>query len=329
MRMRSKFREMWTEHSFSTRTVSPLYETGSGPPLTIADEPVKITEARKKALFSLIASTLRVHPLLCYFQGYHDIVQVIMLVLGREAASSAVESISLLRIRDYMLPSLTPALRHLQLVPSILQLADKELAKHLDLPHPNYALPAAITLYAHEIQEYSDIARLFDFLLAHEPVISLYLFAAIIISRRVNLLEIPADEHDMLFFTLQKLPQPLNLEPLIQEALRLFQKYPPEQLPKQIWSRLSASSVLKTSRSIEHPECLATAEIHLRRQTEQVQWDERKEKAFRTAFRYRRPLASTALAVAIGAVSIWLRRSGNDRVIVSLLLSAIGWFRER
>lgn len=267
--------------------------------------------------------------MLCYFQGYHDIVQVIMLVLGRKAAFVVVESISLLRIRDYMLPSLTPALKHLQLVPDILASADKELAEHLSLPYPNYALPSAITLYAHEIQEYSDIARLFDFLLAHEPVISLYLFAAIIISRRSSLLEIPSDEHDMLFFTLQKLPQPLDLEPLIKDGIRLFRCHPPERLPKRTWQKLSSSSVLRTSRSIAKPESLDRAEKHLARQTEEVRWEERRQKALRMAFRYRRPLTSTALAVAVGAVSIWLRRSGNDRAVVSFVLSAIGWAKER
>lgn len=297
--------------------------------LTQLDESTKTTDGRKKVLFELIQQVLRRHPMLCYFQGYHDIVQVIMLVLGSEKAFPTVESVSLLRIRDYMLPSLTPALRHLQLVPCILQAADKELAGHLTMPHPNYSLPAALTLYAHEIQEYSDIARLFDFLLAREPVMSLYLFAAIIISRRSDLLEIPSDEHDMLFFTLQKLPQPLNLEPLITDAQRLFSDYPPERLPKRVWQRMSSSSVLKTARSIENPESIEVAEKYLKKQAEEVRWDERRQKALRTAFRYRRPLTSTALAVAFGAMSIWLRRSGNDRAIISFVLAAMGWAKER
>lgn len=252
-----------------------------------------------------------------------------MLVLGREAAFPVVESISLLRIRDYMLPSLTPALRHLQLLPAILQSADKELAGHLVLPNPHYALPAALTLYAHQIEKYSDIARLFDFLLAHEPVISLYLFAAIIISRRESLLEIPAEDHDILFVTLQRLPQELDLEPLITDTMRLYQQHPPELLPNRAWHRLSSSCVLKTSRSIEDPESLENAEKHLLRQIEEVRWEQRRRKALRTVFRYRRPLASTALTIAIGAISFWLRRSGNDRAILSFIFSIMSWNRER
>ncbi|RMZ89327.1 hypothetical protein DV736_g3443, partial [Chaetothyriales sp. CBS 134916] len=292
------------------------------------DAPEKVMEARKQALFRLIAGVLRRHSMLCYFQGYHDIAQVMMLVLG-PGCGAALDRLSLCRIRDYMLPSLTPALQHLQLVPAILNAADKELAAHLSMPHANYALPSALTLYAHDIQAYSDIARLFDFLLAHEPLISLYLFAAIILSRRQRLLAIPQDENDMLFFTLQKLPQPLDLESLIEEALRLFDQHPPESLPGRAWRQISHDSVLKTSRSITAAQSLESTERSFERQAREVAWQETKQKALRTAFKYRRPITSTALAVAMGAVSIWLRKSGNDRVLLAFVLSGFGLIRSR
>lgn len=252
-----------------------------------------------------------------------------MLVLTPEQAYPSVESISMLRIRDFMLPSLSPALKHLQLLPGILQAADKHLANHLSLPHPNYALPSALTLYAHEIQEYSDIARLFDFLLAHEPIINIYLFAAIILSRRSQLLDIPSDEHDMLFFTLQKLPQPLDLEPLVSRSLQLFEEHPPERLPSRVWRQISSSSVLKTTRQIESPQTMHVAESLLRKQTQELRFDEARQKVLLTAFRYRRPIASTAMAIAIGAVSIWLRKSCHDRLLLSFLLSFVGKARSR
>ncbi|RMD40915.1 hypothetical protein DV735_g4191, partial [Chaetothyriales sp. CBS 134920] len=291
------------------------------------DAPEKVMQERKQRLFWLIAGVLRRHPMLCYFQGYHDIAQVMMLVLGPDHTGTALDRLSLCRIRDYMLPSLTPALQHLQLVPAILKAADKELAAHLSMPHANYALPSALTLYAHDIQAYHDIARLFDFLLAHQPVVSLYLFAAIILSRRQSLLAIPPDDTDMLFFTLQKLPQPLDLESFIQESLRLFRQHPPESLAGSAWRQLSQESVLKTSRSITPPQSLESAERSFEKQAREVAWQEAKQKALRSAFRHRRLVASTALAVAMGAVSIWLRRSGNDRVLVSLVLSAFGMIR--
>jgi TBC1 domain family member 20 len=290
----------------------------------LPDEPEKTIEARKRILFDLIIRVLRNHPSLCYFQGFHDIAQVLMLVLGADSAYPAIEAVSLLRIRDYMLPSMTPALKHLQLLPAILQAADPEVASHLTLPHVHYALPATLTLYAHEIEQYSDIARLFDFILAHEPVMSVYLFAATILSRRDKLLEIPAEDHDMLFFTLQKLPQPLDLEPLITHAGSIFAEHPPSTLTGRVWRGISSSSVLKTARVPEASVNLKKAAVYFQRQAAEVKWEETKHKAARTAMKYRRPAATTAAAIAIGALSIWMRRSGNDRYLVSLLFSLIG-----
>ena len=117
--------------------------------------------------------------MLHYFQGYHDIVQVLLLVLGQDAAIPAVARLSLLRIRDFMLPTMSGTETHLRLLPAIIHAADSTLAKHLSQVQPFFALAATLTLYAHEIEEYGSIARLFDFLLASEAVMSVYLFASV------------------------------------------------------------------------------------------------------------------------------------------------------
>lgn len=105
---------------------------------------------------------------------------MLLLVLGAEATPPAVARLSLLRIRDFMLPTMTGAISHLQLLPAILKAADAELFDHLSQTAPFYfALSATLTLYAHDIQEYGDIARLFDYLLTTEAVTSIYLFATV------------------------------------------------------------------------------------------------------------------------------------------------------
>lgn len=115
-------------------------------------------------------------------------MQVLLLVLGAEAAPAAAARLSLLRIRDFMLPTMTGALSHLQLLPVILKAADAELFDHLSETAPFYfALPATLTLYAHEIQEYGDIARLFDYLLTNEAVVSIYLYATVSSSSQASL----------------------------------------------------------------------------------------------------------------------------------------------
>jgi TBC1 domain family member 20 len=122
---------------------------------------------------------LRRHPKLHYFQGYHDIIQVLLLVLGVEASIPAACRLSLLRVRDFMLPTMSGTESHLQLLPAVLHAADPTLFGHLSQTQPFFALAATLTLYAHDIEEYGDIARLFDFMLAHEASMPVYLFAVV------------------------------------------------------------------------------------------------------------------------------------------------------
>lgn len=146
---------------------------------TMAGESELQIEQRKQELSDLITEVLRRHPDLCYFQGYHDISQVLLLVLGAREAAPLMARLTLLRIRDFMLPSISATESHLQLVPAILYAADPALCEHLSGLQPFFALAATLTLFAHDIEEYGGIARLFDFLLAREAVVSLYMYATV------------------------------------------------------------------------------------------------------------------------------------------------------
>ena len=272
----------------------------------------------KGQLADLILATLHRFPGLNYFQGYHDIAQVLLLVLGPASAASALHHVSLLRIRDFMLPSLSPSLQHLQLLPAIIRLEDPGLGDHLTQLKPFFAMSAALTLYAHDIEEFSDIARLFDFLLAHEASISMYLFAVIIISRREELFEIEADDADMLHFTLSKLPKPLDLETLIRRTLHIFREHPPTTLPYGVWRRVSTHSVLKTSHvpgsqnGVPALRRLSEGEAHLEKQTVELHRIESYKKAKVVLWKYRRPIGGLGVAIFIGLLSIWLQSQDSN-----------------
>ena len=248
--------------------------------------------------------------MLCYFQGYHDISQVLLLVLGRKGAFPALEKISVFRIRDYMLPSLSPAIRHLQLLPAILKAADSKLCDHISGAKPYFALAATLTLYAHDIQEYGDIARLYDFILAYEPVLSIYLFASIVLSRRDELLEIPIDEPEMIHVTLSKLPQSLNLDTLISDTLQIYHDYPPTSLPFRVWRHISSHSVLKTLLGPVSQETKEHAEEHFARQAQELKREERRQQAVMFLRKNSRSIGFTGAAVLVGLLSYWVSRKG-------------------
>lgn len=279
---------------------------------TTLDESEAQLERRKSELSAVITQVLRTYPMLSYFQGFHDIVQVFLLVLGVDDAAAAVSHLSLLRIRDFMLPSLSPSLAHLRLLPSILQVADTKLCKHLSETQPFFALGAVLTLYAHEIQEYGDIARLFDFLLAHGAVVSVYFFAVIILSRREELFEIPADEPEMLHSILSKLPKPLDLEALIAQTMSLYVEFPPERLPFRSWARISPFSVLKTTRGDFRQQSLNNGVDLFEKQASQLRREQWLEQAKATVWKYRRPAGRVGLAIFVGMIAFWLRRSGFE-----------------
>lgn len=164
-------------------------------------------------------------------------------------------------------------------------------------------------MYAHDIQEYGEISRLFDALLAREAVFSVYMFAQIVLQRSDELFEIPADEPDMLHFILAKLPNPLRIETLIANTVLLFEKHPPEML--KIWRSISSNSVLKTARDHEQSrhQTLEDGQEYFEKQKREVEWADRQERAVKVIWKYRRPARAVGIAVLVGVLSFWLRKT--------------------
>lgn len=264
-------------------------------------------DQRKSELSALINEVLRRYPYLCYFQGYHDICQVLLLVLEPKWRARSVARLSVLRIRDFMLPSFAPTTSQLRLLPDIISNADPKLRQHLAGIEPFYALAGTLTMYAHNIEGYRDIARLFDVFLAREPVFSIYVFAQIVLDRRDEIFEI--DEPDMLHVILGKVPTKMDLDRLITDSSRLFENHPPETLPS--WRRISRSSALKTARDVEECATQTMEEGHgfFQKQIKDLQWAELYDRVKWTLWAYRRPAKAIGVAVAVGALAFYIRRN--------------------
>jgi hypothetical protein len=166
-------------------------------------------------------------------------------------------------------------------------------------------------MYAHDIQEYGDIARLFDVFLAREAVFSVYMFAQIVLQRSEELFETPADEPEMLHSILSKLPKPLDLEALIANTVKLIEKHPPRSL--RPWRLISQYSVLKTSLFLDQTanQTLEDGETYFKKQVKELQWAEQREKVLTTIWKYRKPAGTIGFAVLVGVLSFWLRKSSG------------------
>ncbi|KAI5223120.1 hypothetical protein E4T46_04454 [Aureobasidium subglaciale] len=274
-------------------------------------------EGRKHELSDLIIGLLRQHPRLHYFQGFHDIAQVLLLVLGADEAAIPLARLSLLRIRDYMLPTFSASESHVQLLPAIVYATDPKLCQHLARLRPYFAIAATLTLYAHDIEEYGGIARLFDFLLAHEAVMSVYMYATIVTTRKDELLEYDSDDEDMMYAILSKLPKPLDIESLIARTTLLYSQHPPETLPFSAWRKVSSYSVLKTTRDPSKlaNQTLEEGEQVYAKHAAQIERRETLQKMIAHSRllvrRYRKPAGALTLAIAIGVLSVCIGRSGR------------------
>ncbi|KAJ9475661.1 GTPase-activating protein GYP8 [Pseudozyma hubeiensis] len=182
---------------------------------------------RREQLSHLILTTLSRHPSLCYFQGYHDILTVLLLTLSPDAPSTThlfpslrtqsilelcAERISLFLIRDSMTRDLLPIMGQLKLLSNLVRSADPGFAQLVDRasPLPFFALPWLLTLLTHDAEDVAVMQRVIEFVLAYGPVSAVYLCASVVVRGKKGeveeLGEEVAEDPAMLHAVLGRLP---------------------------------------------------------------------------------------------------------------------------
>ncbi|KAG8959410.1 hypothetical protein FRC03_008010 [Tulasnella sp. 419] len=165
-------------------------------------------DLKKAQLNKLITAVLRRRRKLNYFQGYHDVAAVLYLTekSGKSAQESdisptlvsALEKISLHRLRDSMGTGLDPLVGLLRILKRLFRAEDRQLATIIEQssPLPYFALSNLLTLLSHDIPTLPLIQRTFDFLLCRPPVYVIYLSAAIVLNRKEHILKMSQEGED-------------------------------------------------------------------------------------------------------------------------------------
>ena len=212
-------------------------------------------EERRRDLFDVITYVLRRNLALSYYQGYHDVGQVLLLVLGRPLAMRVLEHVSLYLLRDFMLPTMDSSIDHLRLLPAIIGAADSDLGQLLAGVDPYYALSSIITVFAHDMDSFDDICTVLDYVFASgSMVVPLYLYASMVVSRKAELMALQTTDCDILHSVLSQFPSPISpalLFDVMARASTLLEVYPPQYL--DLWSDISEYSVLKTTAAPQPP----------------------------------------------------------------------------
>ncbi|KAH8929937.1 hypothetical protein BT69DRAFT_1315319 [Atractiella rhizophila] len=206
--------------------------------------PVGLSANEKEALQSrlndLIVALLRRNPELNYFQGLHDILSVLLLVLLPFSASASPSLVSspatrhqrnvlyhssrfllLHRIRDSLTTTLLPTMGYLRMLLKVVKKHRPSLGEKLEgvggLPY--FSISWVLTLLSHDLDDEEMVKWTFDFLLSRSPGMVIYLGAAMILTRQDQLhsapppassssLEYDEDDDDpaMLHAQMSKLP---------------------------------------------------------------------------------------------------------------------------
>lgn len=90
-----------------------------------------------------------------------------------------------------------------------------------------------LTWFGHSLNSYRSVVRLYDYFLASEPLLPLYVTAAIVLYRDEDIFREDCDRAT-LHCVLSQLPEELPFEYLLIQGQKLYEKYPPHDLHKDI-----------------------------------------------------------------------------------------------
>ncbi|CAF0712881.1 unnamed protein product [Brachionus calyciflorus] len=188
-------------------------------------------------LIDLICKILIKHDNLHYYQGYHDICITFLLVAGVQNCLPLIENLTLTHLTCYMESTMESTMKLLFNIMPLIDKLDPQVAEHIQRAELGviFGLSWLITWYSHVMENLKIILRLYDFFIATDPLMPIYLGAIIVADKADVILEIDCDMAS-LHTVISKFPSKLNsseqIENYIKSALKLFETYPPSSLPE-------------------------------------------------------------------------------------------------
>ncbi|KAI9184476.1 GTPase-activating protein gyp8 [Blastocladiella emersonii ATCC 22665] len=211
--------------------VPPAGAGAPPPPRPDAPPPSRrdLLKLRGKAMLQrMLVRLVSRYPFLHYYQGLHDICTILLLVLGERMGTCAAEVLALYYLRDAMHKSLEPVMQQMRVVLPLIKMESKPiytLLEECEL-HPYFCLSWVIGWFSHDLTSFDAVCRLFDFFLCSNPVMPVYLSAAIVLRQHDDLMDLDRD-FALVHSFLSKVPRdPDAVDGWIHDAARLYYRYP-------------------------------------------------------------------------------------------------------
>lgn len=215
----------------------------------------------KDDLRSIITRVLRTYPELSYYQGYHDICTVFLLVFedDLELCFKVLSIFTLVHLRDFMMPNIDVTLKMLKLIPELTSKIDEDLHNDLIMGNlePFYCLSPIITLFSHDITEFSTICQIFDLIIANGSIgVTIYIYVCLLSNKKDKIFEKISStqdsdcfsKQDLVHDSLSKFLKNINssdVSDLMQDLVRYMKSFPLNSLKS--FKALSKYSALRTS----------------------------------------------------------------------------------
>lgn len=124
----------------------------------------------------------------------------------------------------------------MQLIYKLLAMKDQRLSEKLqglytfgeEVTTPMFSLAWVLTWMAHNIESFSVVCRVFDFILGTHPLAPVYLATVIILSQKRNVLN--CESMPDLHMHFAEALESVDMEEMCRKAFELMQKYEPEAL---------------------------------------------------------------------------------------------------
>lgn len=211
-------------------------------------------ESWQDQLRRLVARLMVKNPDFHYFQGYHEICLIFLMVLGEEMAFHTMNSVSRTHLRKFLTGRderlfKEEAERQFDLIYLIIGEEEPKLREFLEAAefYPSYLIAWILTWFAHNVKGYKNIVRLLDLFLVSDPLMPLYLSAAILLHKKDDILTLECSFEEVYYFInkIWEREEEISLEDLICNARSLMSKYSPEKLTELHASRVKQLSQRK------------------------------------------------------------------------------------
>eukprot|EP00301_Raphidiophrys_heterophryoidea_P001792 c1084_g1_i2.p1 GENE.c1084_g1_i2~~c1084_g1_i2.p1 ORF type:complete len:445 (+),score=108.53 c1084_g1_i2:84-1337(+) len=189
----------------------------------------KVCVLKRDQLRSVVHGVVCKHPDLHYYQGFHDVCSVLVMVSPNvRLAFAFAERLAIGHLRDHMAPSFDRTTQQLHFMLALVKRCDGHVASFLNqagVP-PFFALSGVITWMSHDLHHLTDVCRLFDLFISSHPAMVLYYWVALMELARESILQLPPDTA-IIHSALQKLPGLVPINEAIRVCLRMFHTHSP------------------------------------------------------------------------------------------------------